>query len=64
MLSLVEELKHRYPSRVVMIDLPPLLFTADVLAFSPYMDALLLSCRRGKSTSEEVQRALSLVKNS
>ena len=64
MLSLVEELKHRYPSRVVIFDLPPLLLTADVLAFSPYMDALLLVVEEGKTTSEEVQRALSLVKNS
>ena len=64
MLSLVEELKHRYPSRVVIFDLPPLLFTADVLAFSPYTDALLLVVQEGQTTSEEVQRALSLIKNS
>lgn len=64
MLALVEELKHRYPSRVVIFDLPPLLHTADVLAFSPYTDALLLVVEEGKTTAEEVQRALSLVKNS
>jgi exopolysaccharide/PEP-CTERM locus tyrosine autokinase len=64
MLALVEELKHRYPSRIVIFDLPPLLHTADVLAFSPYTDALLLVVEEGKTTTEEVQRALSLVKNS
>lgn len=64
MLSLVEELKHRYPSRVVIFDLPPLLHTADVLAFSPYTDALLMVVEEGKTTGEELQRALSLVKNS
>ncbi|MDE3042038.1 MAG: CpsD/CapB family tyrosine-protein kinase [Nitrospirota bacterium] len=64
MLALVEELKHRYPSRIVIFDLPPLLHTADVLAFSPYTDALLLVVEEGKTTAEEVQRALSLVKNS
>lgn len=64
MLALVEELKHRYPSRIVIFDLPPLLLTADVLAFSPYTDALLLVVEEGKTTVEEVQRALTLVKNS
>ena len=64
MLSLVEEFKHRYPSRVVIFDLPPLLHTADVLAFSPYIDALLLVVEEGKTKTDEVQRALVLVKNS
>lgn len=63
MLALVEEFKHRYPSRVVIFDLPPLLHTADVLAFSPYTDALLLVVEEGKTTVEELQRALLLVKD-
>jgi capsular exopolysaccharide synthesis family protein len=64
MVALVEEFKHRYHSRIVIFDLPPLLHTADVLAFSPYTDALLLVVEEGKTTTEEVQRAMSLVKNS
>jgi protein-tyrosine kinase len=64
MVALVEELKHRYPSRVVIFDLPPLLHTADVLAFSPYTDALLMVVEEGKTTGEELRRALTLVKNS
>jgi protein-tyrosine kinase len=64
MLALVEEFKHRYPARIIMFDLPPLLHTADVLAFSPYTDALLLVVEEGKTTAEEVQHALSLVKTS
>lgn len=64
MLALVEEFKHRYPARIIIFDLPPLLHTADVLAFSPYTDSLLLVVEEGKTTAEEVQRALSLVKNS
>lgn len=64
MLALVEEFKHRYPARIVIFDLPPLLHTADVLAFSPYTDALLLVVEEGKTTAEEVQRAMSLVRNS
>jgi len=64
MLALVEEFKHRYPSRIVIFDLPPLLQTADVLAFSPYTDALLLVVEEGKTSADDVQRALSLVKDS
>ena len=64
MVALVEELKHRYPARIVIFDLPPLLHTADVLAFSPYTDALLMVVEEGKTTGEELQRALGLVKNS
>ncbi|TKB82796.1 MAG: CpsD/CapB family tyrosine-protein kinase [Nitrospira sp.] len=64
MLALVEEFKHRYPSRIVIFDLPPLLQTADVLAFSPYTDALLLVVEEGKTSADDVQRALSLVKES
>ena len=64
MVALVEEFKHRYPARIIIFDLPPLLHTADVLAFSPYTDALLLVVEEGKTTVEEMQRALALVKNS
>lgn len=64
MVALVEELKHRYPARIVIFDLPPLLHTADVLAFSPYTDALLMVVEEGQTTGEELQRALGLVKHS
>jgi protein-tyrosine kinase len=64
MVALVEEFKHRYPARIIIFDLPPLLHTADVLAFSPYTDTLLLVVEDGKTTVEEMQRALALVKNS
>ena len=64
MASLVEEFKHRYPSRIVLFELPPLRQTADVLAYSPDTDARLLVVEDGKTTSEEIERALQLVKGS
>jgi protein-tyrosine kinase len=64
MVALVEEFKNRYPARIVIFDHPPLLHTADVLAFSPYTDALLFLVEEGKTTAEQLQRALLLVKNS
>ncbi|MEX5219697.1 MAG: CpsD/CapB family tyrosine-protein kinase [Nitrospira sp.] len=64
MTSLVEEVKRRYQSRVIIYDLPPLLHGSDVLAFSPSIDALLVVVEEGRTKSEDVERALSLVKNS
>jgi len=62
MTALVAELKHRYPERLVLFDLPPLLRSADVLAFSPYLDALLLVVEAGRTKREEIEKALHLIK--
>lgn len=61
MVSLVEELKTRYPGRFVLFNLPPFLTTDDVLAFSPYVDAVLLVVEEGKTTSDELVQAKSLL---
>lgn len=61
MAHLVEELKNRYPSRIVLFDLPPLLSSADALAFVPYVDAALLVIEEGKTQADEAKRALGLL---
>lgn len=61
MQALVGELKHRYASRMVLFDLPPLLNAADVLAFAPLIDALLLVVEAGRTQVEAVERSLSLL---
>lgn len=61
MARLVEELKTRYPSRIVLFDLPPLLTAADTLAFSPYVDAALLVIEEGKTQADEAKRAVGLL---
>jgi protein-tyrosine kinase len=61
MADLVTELKTRYPSRIVVFDLPPLLYTADVLAFAPYIDAALLVVEEGKTSRGDVKRAQELL---
>jgi protein-tyrosine kinase len=61
MVRLVEELKSRYPSRIVVFDLPPILTASDALAFSPYVDAALLVIEEGKSRHEDVRRAVELL---
>jgi len=64
MAVLVEELKHRYPARLLVFDLPPLLSRADVLGFVPHIDALLLVVEEGRTASTDVQRAMGLLKGS
>lgn len=61
MVRLVEELKTRYPSRLILFDLPPLLTAADALAFSPYVDAALLIIEEGKTPVEDAKRAMDLL---
>jgi len=58
---LVEEMKNRYPSRIVIFDLPPVLNAADAMAFAPYVDATLLVIEEGKTKRKEIQHALDLL---
>jgi protein-tyrosine kinase len=64
MLSLVQELKRRYPSRHVVFDLPPVLGGDDVLAFAPYLDAMLLVAQEGRTNRDELARAAELIQGS
>ncbi len=63
MQKLAEELKARYPERLVIFDLPPLLVRDDLLAFSPYIDAALLVAREGKTRKADLQRAMEMLKS-
>jgi protein-tyrosine kinase len=62
--ALVEELKHRYPARLLLFDLPPLLSRADVLGFVRHIDALLLVVEEGRTGSTDVERAMTALKGS
>lgn len=61
MAALAQELKHRYPSRFIVFDLPPLLSRPDVFGFSPHLDALLLVAEEGRTSSADVERALTAI---
>jgi len=56
MSELVRELKHFYPDRYVLFDLPPLLY-ADPLAFAPLVDGIILVVAAGNTPREEITRA-------
>ena len=63
MQKLAEELKARYPERLVIYDLPPLLARDDLLAFSPHVDAALLVAREGKTRKADLQRAMEMLQS-
>ncbi|MBX9604811.1 MAG: CpsD/CapB family tyrosine-protein kinase [Gammaproteobacteria bacterium] len=61
--AMVHELKARYPSRIVVFDLPPLLAGDDALAFAPYVDTFLIVLREGKTTRDEIQHSFEMLKD-
>ena len=61
MAQLVDELKSRYPARIVIFDLPPLLMSDDMLAFSPYVDTSLLVIEDGRTTRDQLTRAVEML---
>lgn len=63
MLRLVTELKSRYPSRTIIFDMPPMLSQDDALGFSPYVDAVLLVIEEGRTKTDELKHAASLLKD-
>jgi len=58
MARLVGELKSRYPSRIIIFDVPPLINRSDTLAFSPYIDTALMVIEEGRSKKSQVKQAL------
>jgi len=61
MAQLVADMKSRYHSRIIIFDLPPVLTTADALAFSPYVDAALLVVQEGVTNKKDMERAAELL---
>jgi protein-tyrosine kinase len=62
MAELVQELKHFYPNRYVIFDLPPLLTYADALAFAPSVDGIIVVVEAGKSSREDIERCQEMLK--
>jgi Mrp family chromosome partitioning ATPase len=58
---LVQEMKQRYPDRVIVVDLPPLLDTADALAFLPWADTTLFVAEAQHSRIRDLEAAAELL---
>lgn len=63
MVALVNEIKHRYPDRLVVFDLPPILAADDALSFAPYTDCMLLVAETGGTSRDDLQKALEVLKS-
>ena len=61
MCSLVEELKTRYPKRVVIFDMPPILNTADTVSFVPCVDCALIVVEDDMTKQVELEQAIELM---
>ena len=59
--TLLQEMKLRYADRVVIVDLPPLLDTADALAFLPHVDTTLMVVEEGTTTLDDLEHVAELL---
>jgi len=55
MRQLIQELKHRYPDRFIIIDAPPAKYFAETRFLASVADASILVIREGETSLEEVE---------
>lgn len=63
MKATLEEMINRYPERIILFDLPPLLRDDDAMVFTPYVDASLLVVEYGVAEAKDVERCIQLLKD-
>jgi len=63
MAALAHELKNRYPDRIVIYDMPPLLAQDDAIGFLPNVDGVLLVVKEGYTKVEELRQSMHLLAN-
>jgi Mrp family chromosome partitioning ATPase len=56
-------IKDRYPNRIVIYDLPPVLATDDALSFLPQVDAALMVIGDGRTHRPDLLRCLDLLRD-
>ena len=64
MRQLIQEIKQRYKSRIIIFDLPPILVSDDVLVSMDFFDASLLVVEEGVNTPDEVSKSLKMLTGS
>ena len=57
MTKMLQEIKRNFPSHIVIMDLPPLLSSDDVIALLPQIDCILLIAAVGTSTISEIKES-------
>lgn len=61
MCTLVEELKERYPKRIVIFDMPPILGVADTVSFAPCTDCSLIVVEDDVTKEADLEQAIDLM---
>ncbi len=61
MSMLIEEIRNRYPNRIVIFDFPPLLDADDAIACRRYFDAALLVLKDGVTQRKDLSLASELL---
>jgi protein-tyrosine kinase len=59
--ELVSELRARYPERIIIFDLPPVLSADDALAFAPLVDCGLVVASEGHTRRSDLARTVELL---
>jgi protein-tyrosine kinase len=60
--KLVAELRDRYPDRIIVFDLPPVLGTDDALAFLPSVECGLVVIAEGATRRDDLLRCMELLR--
>jgi protein-tyrosine kinase len=60
---LLNEIKKCFPSRLVIVDLPPVLVTDDVLVLAPHMNAFLMVVEEGRTHARDIRKSIDLLKD-
>ena len=61
MCTLVQELTNRYPKRIIIFDAPPVLSTADTIAFLPCIDAALVVVEDDETRASDLKSAIDML---
>lgn len=61
MRDLVWEIKRRHANRYMFFDLPPLLHRSDAMAFSAFVDGIIIVVESGKTAMPDITKALNLI---
>jgi Mrp family chromosome partitioning ATPase len=61
MRELLEWLKNQGPETITIFDMPPVLACDDVLAFSPYADAILMVVAEGLTERDSLARTMEMI---
>lgn len=63
MRGIIQEMKHRYPDRIILIDTPPILTFAETRILADQADAVILVVRERQCSKNSIQECMNLINN-